>query len=166
MASTTDRSAEQLVDDAVDVLRRRGERVTVPRRLVLDVLAGSSDHLSADDLFERIGERTPGVHRATIYRTIEALVRAGVVAHVHLPHGAATYHLVGPGARAHLHVVCRVCGRLVDVPSDLLDGVATDLAAQFDFRLDADHVALTGWCAACAPGPTEHGADVVDAPVG
>ena len=67
------------------------------------MLAGSSDHLSADDLYERIGDRAPGIHRATIYRTIEALVRAGVVAHVHLPHGAATYHLIAPGARAHLH---------------------------------------------------------------
>ena len=151
MATTTERTADELVDDALAVLRSRGERITVPRRLVLDALAGSSEHLSADDLYERIGERAPGVHKATVYRTIEALVRAGVVAHVHLPHGAATYHLVVPGDRAHLHVVCRACGRLHDVPSDLLDGVATELETTFAFRLDADHVALTGWCAACEP---------------
>lgn len=152
MAITTDHTAEQLVDGAVATLRAHGERITVPRRLVLDTLARSTEHLSADDLFERVGERAPGVHRATIYRTIEALVRAGVVAHVHLPHGAATYHLLVPGGRAHLHVVCQGCGRLADVPSDLLDAVATSLSDDFDFRLDADHVALTGWCAACASG--------------
>jgi Fur family ferric uptake transcriptional regulator len=151
MATTTEHTAEQLVDDAVARLRAQGERITVPRRLVLDSLARSTEHLSADDLFERVGDRAPGVHRATIYRTIDALVRAGIVAHVHLPHGAATYHLLAPGGRAHLHVVCRECGRLVDVPSDLLDGVATSLSDDFDFRLDADHVALTGWCSACAP---------------
>jgi Fur family ferric uptake transcriptional regulator len=151
MTPTSQDTAAQIVDEAIAALRARGERITVPRRLVLDVLAGSTDHLSAEDLYERIGERAPGVHRATIYRTIEALVRAGVIAHVHLPHGAATYHLVDPGIRSHLHVVCHDCGRLVDVPSDLLDGVAADLADAYHFRLDADHVALTGWCATCAP---------------
>lgn len=145
----TDETTTRLIDDAISVLRSRGERVTVPRRLVLGELAGSAEHLSADDLYDRIGERVPGVHRATIYRTIEALVRAGVVAHVHLPHGAATYHLVTPGHRAHLHVVCRNCDLLLDVPSDLLDGVASDLASSFGFRLDANHVALTGWCESC-----------------
>jgi Fur family transcriptional regulator, ferric uptake regulator len=151
MAPATGDTTAQLIDEALASLRTQGERITVPRRLVLDELAGSAEHLSADDLYDRIGDRVTGVHRTTIYRTIEALVRAGVVAHVHLPHGAATYHLVRPGHRAHLHVVCRECGALTDVSPALLDGVAAELESSVAFVLDADHVALTGWCANCRP---------------
>ena len=91
------------------------------------------------------------VHRATVYRTLEFLVRAGVVAHVHLPHGATAYHLVGDGHRSHAHLVCRGCGQLVDVPG-LLDGLAADLRERIGFELDLDHVALTGLCERCAEG--------------
>lgn len=154
--STGDDTVEQRVDAAIAVLRERNGRVTLPRRLVLAELARADDHLTADDLYERISAHTPGVHLATVYRTIEALVRAGVAAHVHLPHGAATYHLVTPGERVHLHVVCRSCNRLVDVPSDLLDDVSAVLAAAHGFHLDADHVALTGWCDDCAPAGAAH----------
>jgi Fur family ferric uptake transcriptional regulator len=156
--SRGDEIAQQRVEAAIAVLRDRSERVTLTRRLVLAELARADDHLTADDLYERISAHTPGVHLATVYRTIEALVRAGVAAHVHLPHGAATYHLIAPGERVHLHVVCRSCDRLVDVPSDLLDEVSRVLAAEHGFHLDADHVALTGWCDDCVPaGVAGHG---------
>lgn len=137
------------VEAAVRVLRDRGERVTTARRELLSVFATSEDHLSAEDLVDRLAEVAPGVHRATVYRTLESLVRAGVVGHVHRPHGPATYHLVDPGDRLHLHLSCRGCGQMVDAPADLLDAVASRLHRARGFRLDADHVALTGWCRDC-----------------
>ena len=135
------------VEAALAALRQRGERMTSARRSMLEVLDASAEHLSADELAERLGSTGP--HRATVYRTLESLVRAGVVAHVHLPHGATTYHLVDPQDRAHLHLACRGCGAVLDVRADLLDEVAEELRSQARFELDPGHVALTGWCAAC-----------------
>jgi Fur family transcriptional regulator, ferric uptake regulator len=136
---------------AVDALRMRDKRVTKARVALIDVLAASDEHLSADDIADRLGGIEPSTHRATVYRTLESLVRAGIVAHVHLPHGAATYHLVD-AERTHLHLLCRECGAIIDAPPDLLDGVRARLASSAGFRLDPDHVALTGWCRACDPG--------------
>lgn len=142
-------------DAATARLRERGERVTKARRALIDVLAHCDDHLSADDIADRMGDDdSPAVastHRATVYRTLDALVRAGIVAHVHLPHGAATYHLVDTD-RAHLHLLCRECGQIIDAAPDLLDDVRERLESSAGFRLDPDHVALTGWCPACLPG--------------
>jgi len=148
MASGT-LTPRQRVDEAVETLRSRGERVTTARRELLEVFARSEDHLTADDLLEELSKAAPAVHRATVYRTLESLVKAGLVAHVHRPHGAATYHLVGHGDRLHLHLSCRGCGRMVDAPADLLDTAAARLLRSNGFRLDADHVALTGWCREC-----------------
>lgn len=140
------------MDAAVRSLREQGERITTARRELLSVFADSGDHLSADELVDRLAETAPSVHRATVYRTLESLVKAGIVGHVHRPHGAATYHLVDPDGRLHLHLSCQGCGRIVDAPADLLDAVASRLKRRSGFRLDADHVALTGWCRDCEDG--------------
>ncbi len=140
-------SPEKRAATAMQRLRDHGERVTKARRALIDVLATCEDHLSADDIADRLADS----HRATVYRTLDSLVRAGIVAHVHLPHGAATYHLVDTD-RAHLHLLCRVCGEILDAAPDLLDEVRERLESSAGFRLDPDHVALTGWCRACVPG--------------
>lgn len=123
-----------------------------PRRSGRGVqLAAGDEHLRADDIAERLAVAEPGTHRATVYRTLESLVRLGVVDHVHLPHGAATYHLVDT-EHEHLHLSCRICGEVIDAPPDLLDDVRRRLDESAGFRLDPHHVALTGWCRACGPG--------------
>ena len=63
--------ATDLVEASIAVLRGRGERLTTPRRLVIEELAATTGHLSADDLLERVTTRSPGVHLATVYRTLE-----------------------------------------------------------------------------------------------
>lgn len=140
----------RLVDVAIGHLRDQGERVTKARRALVTVLAESDAHLSADDLADRLAELEPGTHRATVYRTLESLERVGVVSHVHLPHGPTTYHLVDED-HTHLHLLCRSCGQIVDAPHDLLDDVVQRLEASAGFRIDPDHVALTGWCRGCRP---------------
>lgn len=141
---------DQLVAGAIDALRTKGERVTKARRAVLTVLAGSDDHLSADQLADQLADLEPGTNRSTVYRTLESLVQAGIVSHVHLPHGATTYHLIADD-HIHLHLLCRSCGRITDAPHDLLDEVAARLERSAGFRVDPDHVALTGWCRGCRP---------------
>jgi Fur family ferric uptake transcriptional regulator len=133
-------------------LRALGQRATPARRAVLEVISSTSDHLSADEIAVAVGERVPDVHRATVFRTLERLVSLGVVTHVHLPHGAATYHLTGPGERMHLHLLCRGCGEVFDTDADLLDDVADRVGRSSGFVLDADHTALSGWCARCGVG--------------
>lgn len=143
-----DGSVDEVVAEVADLLRARGERMTGPRRAVVSVLARQTEHVSADMLVALVAEHDPGVHRASVYRTLEALSDLGVVQHVHVGHGATTYHLVRPDER-HLHAHCRICGSVRDLPPDLLDGVAAQLARRYGFVLDAGHVALSGTCRQC-----------------
>jgi Fe2+ or Zn2+ uptake regulation protein len=131
------------------MLRARGERMTGPRRAVLTVLARDGGHLSAEAVLTRVADQDPSVHRASVYRTLEALSELGVVQHVHVGHGVTAYHLVR-GERAHPHAQCRSCGAVHDLPADLLDTVAAVLARRHGFQLDAGHVALSGVCTACS----------------
>ncbi|KAA9129952.1 transcriptional repressor [Microbacterium caowuchunii] len=141
---------------AVAALRQRGQRVTTPRRVVLEVLAGHPDHLTADEVAGLIegGE----VHRATVYRTLEMLAAAGVVSQRQTPGGAARYHLAATGqGREHLHGYCRRCGDVVVLPSDALTEVVPRVRAATGFRLDVAQSTLVGLCARCAPPPKPGG---------
>lgn len=137
---------------AVARLRADGDRVTPARVAVLRTLAGTDEHLSADEIGVRVRELEPAVHQATVYRTLDALSRSGIVAHVHLPHGPATYHLAAPEAHPHLHLSCRDCDTVLDAPEDLLTEARARLLDEFGFALDPSHVALTGRCARCRTG--------------
>ena len=130
-------------------LRGRGERVTTARIAVAEVLAATEEHLSAEQIAERAEQLRPGIHRATVYRALDALGDLGLVTHVHLGKSGTTYHLAGELAAPHLHVRCTECGSVLDVDGKTLDPVRRKLHKELGFRLDADHVALLGTCSNC-----------------
>ncbi|MDN5790872.1 MAG: transcriptional repressor [Micrococcales bacterium] len=179
---------------ALSLLRSAGERVTPARHVVLrvlDVADRGDEHLSAEQIGQRVAALEPSIHRATVYRTLTALTDAGVLAHVHLGGSATVYHLaapptapvepVEPGAsakpragmlspaeggtasgardpsgedRAHAHVQCACCGRVLDVAPQTFDDAAARLEEDLGFILDTSHAALLGRCAECRrPSP-------------
>ena len=119
-----------------------------PRRVVLAVLAARDGHVGAEELVAEVAAVDPRVHRASVYRVLEAFTDLGVVQHVHLGHGATAYHLSGEHG-PHLHVQCRHCGTVQDAPAGALDEAAAVLRRRLGFHLDPGHVALSGTCRAC-----------------
>jgi Fur family ferric uptake transcriptional regulator len=145
-------AVQPLVEQVGRLLRERGERMTGPRKAVLAVLAASGGHLGAEDVVAAVADVDPTVHRASVYRTLDALCDLGVVQHVHIGHGATAYHLVHAGD-AHVHAQCNSCGAMVDLPIDVLEEAAGRMVREAGFVLDPTHVALSGTCAACASIP-------------
>jgi Fur family ferric uptake transcriptional regulator len=131
-------------------LRERGERVTPARLAVVEVLASTEEHLSAEQIGERAEELRPGIHRATVYRALEALGEFGLVTHVHLGRAGTTYHLAGDLAPRHLHLRCSECGKVLDVAGDILDPARRKVLRELGFQLAPEQVALIGLCADCA----------------
>lgn len=131
--------------DAGTLLRSREIRVTVARRAVVDILLAEHEHLSADEVAARLSHR--GIHRATVYRTLETLSGAGVLAHRQLPGGAGAYHLASDD---HLHGYCTQCQSVLALPPDTLESAAELLRRTTGFRLDAQRSTLSGLCPKCA----------------
>jgi Fe2+ or Zn2+ uptake regulation protein len=146
-----DRAAQPdaVVADVTALLRAHAERMTGPRRAVVSALAVQTRHVTAEELVRAVAAVDARVHRASVYRTLEALTDLGVVQHIHVGHGPTVYHLVG-AAGAHPHAQCHSCGALVDLPPGLLDDVAARMRAETGFALDATHMALSGTCVTCA----------------
>ncbi len=134
-------------------LRTRRERVTRVRQAVLEVLDGTDEHLSADEIAGRAEASASGVHRASVYRALATLGELGLVTHTHLGGSATVYHLnvdlpeVPPAGHAHLQ--CTNCSRVIDIPVALLEPLADAVEQGLAFRLEPRHTALLGVCADC-----------------
>ncbi|RNI25396.1 Fur family transcriptional regulator [Flexivirga caeni] len=139
------------VAEAVQLLRAKGERVTVARRAVLQVLDGANGHLCAEEIAACVDDAEPGVHRATVYRSLQSLAELGIVAHTHVPNSATIYHLRhSAGAPVgHAHLQCATCERFFDIPADWLAPLAQRVRDGLGFELEAQHAALLGTCADC-----------------
>lgn len=141
-------------DRLVAMIREQGERVTSARRAIITALVQTSGHVTADDLAALVQKAQPDVHLSTIYRSLDALERIGVVDHVHLGHGRAVYHLADD---AHQHLVCEVCGAVIEVPDATFAELKTSLLAGYGFAIRPSHFAVIGRCAACvASGAASH----------
>src|SRR5579875_1756898 len=140
------------VDEVLALVRSRGGRATSSRRILLEVLFDSSDHLSVEELTAAVQDRAPDVHVSTIYRNLEDLQRLGVVVHSHLGHGPATYQLA---SLAHAHFVCERCGRRFEASDDLFRGLARAAKARLGFAINPHHFAIQGRCADCQAEPDD-----------
>jgi Fur family ferric uptake transcriptional regulator len=128
-------------------MRERGGRVTTALRAVVELLDSTDDHLTTADIAEAVQRSYPAVHVSTVYRALERLSEAGMVVHLHVGHGPTVYHLADD---YHGHLVCRRCGTVLDVPTEVIQPVAHRVARDYGFELEAGHLALGGLCADCA----------------
>jgi len=130
----------------VEALRSRG-RVTTARRALLAALTSGDQHRTAEDLADDVRAAHPSVHRATIYRSLDALTAMGLIEHTHLGHGPAVYHLA---EEAHHHLVCESCGAVIEVPAELFDDLSDTIRANYGFEVTSRHFAVSGLCRGCA----------------
>jgi Fur family transcriptional regulator, ferric uptake regulator len=133
--------------DVIELLRKRGGRVTAPRRAIVEAILRADDHhVTAQQLTDAVQKRNPEIAPSTIYRTLDVLVELGIVEHTHVGHGPAVFHLSDHG---HAHVICHVCGGVTRVAPELFTGLASALTERHNFELLPTHVALSGRCGRC-----------------
>ena len=131
-----------------ELLRRAGCRPTPQRLEVLQALGGG-EHLTADELYERVRGAVPTINPSTVYRTLEVLEDAGLVRCADL--GAGRMHFELARGHRHHHVVCRVCGAVEHLHDDVMAPVAAGVTAATGYVLDTEaEILLPGRCPACA----------------
>jgi Fe2+ or Zn2+ uptake regulation protein len=135
------------IDEALDLVRRHGGRVTSSRRLLLAALFADRAHRTAEELAAEVQSHAPDIHLSTVYRNLEELERLGVIVHSHMGHGPATYHLA---SAAHGHFVCEGCGTMIEVPDKLFADLAHTAEATYGFTIDPHHFAVLGRCRDCS----------------
>jgi Fur family transcriptional regulator, ferric uptake regulator len=131
-------------------LRAAGQRVTPQRLAVAEALAAAGRQLTAQELWQRVRRRSPRIGRATVFRTVEALVGAGVARRLELDNHVYGYVACQP--EHHHHLACSVCGRVEEIGESYIRPVAERLEADTGFVIDDARLDFYGRCAGCAAG--------------
>jgi Fur family ferric uptake transcriptional regulator len=126
-----------------------GVRSTRQRSAIAELLSGSEEFRSAQDLHDQLKASGQSIGLTTVYRNLQALADSGQVDVLRTDSGESVYRHCSSGHHHH-HLVCRECGTTVEVQADVVEQWATDVAAQHGF-VDISHtVEVFGRCAACS----------------
>ncbi len=115
---------------------------------VAALLENSDDFTSAQTVHARLREAGAGVGLATVYRTLQAMVDAGTVDVLRTDDGEAVYRACS--THHHHHLVCRSCGRTVEVEGPAVERWADKVAEDHGFRDVTHTLEIFGTCTDCA----------------
>ena len=132
-------------------LREHNLPVTAQRLAIADVVLGSTQHLSADDIVRELARRGDAAGTATVYRTIEVLVRSGLVVERDFGEGFKRYE-PARDAPHHEHLLCTVCGRVTEFRDERLERMSTLIAESHGFARERHRLVIYGVCADCQRG--------------
>jgi len=129
-----------------DKLQARGFRMTQQRHTILHILKQPGGHLSPAQVYVLARESVPGMTETTVYRTLEFLAENDMVR----PTLNGSGHLVYEFAEGdHHHLVCRLCGKEVEIEHTRLQPLLEDLEAATGFQSIGSHITFFGLCPAC-----------------
>lgn len=126
----------------------KGRRDTRQRRALRDHLAATEAFASAQQVYDDLRAAGDRVGLATVYRTLQAMAEAGEVDTLRTDDGETLFRKCGP--RHHHHLVCRSCGRTVEIDGPSVERWASKAATDHGFS-DVTHVVeLFGLCQTCS----------------
>ncbi len=127
----------------VERLEMRGHRITRSRRRVLNAVQEQPAHFTVDDVIHS----TPGVGRATVFRTIRILLDLNLVCRILLDDGALHYRMSTRGH--HHHLVCVDCGQVEDFTKCDVEPLVRELAKATEYEIEAHWLEVYGRCRVC-----------------
>src|SRR4051812_14179359 len=132
---------------AEEQLRAAGLRATASRIAVLQVLETSHDHPRVDQVIDRVRAAGTTISTQAAYDVCEALHRASLARRIDLAGGPARFEArVGDN---HHHLVCRTCGRTVDVDCATGQAPCLQLGDDHGFTVHEADVTYWGICPDC-----------------
>ena len=128
-----------------------GFKLTPQRIAILDYLDGNKEHPSADEIYRAVSEKFPTMSVATVYNTLDALKRRGVLLEITIDPNKKRFD---PGSEPHHHLMCIRCKKVVDVHNEF--ELTIPLGQRHGFEIMGNHIEFHGLCEQCREAPSEN----------
>jgi Fur family transcriptional regulator, ferric uptake regulator len=129
-------------------LARQGLKLTNERAALLHEIFSTHYHFDADELLFKIKDKGVKISRATIYRTLELLVKSGMVRRVHLGEDHYHYEYVSSNSH-HDHLICTTCGSVIEFNDPLLESRQLEICERKKFTPTFHNLQILGVCGSC-----------------
>jgi Fur family ferric uptake transcriptional regulator len=132
-------------------LRPAGGKRSTKRDHIVQVFLRQEGHVSADDLFEQVRREAAGIGRATVYRTLQWMVGAGIARKVDFGEGRSRFE---PSYRhpRHFHLICTTCHSSSEFLSSDVESLMEEIAGARNFVAAQSVVQIYGTCEQCRTG--------------
>ncbi len=131
----------------VQALRRAGLRLTPQRLAICRLLAETDQHPTAQMIYEQLRPEFPSLSLATVYNTLDTLVRLGVINALGGAGDDAVHY--DADTSPHVNLACIACHRVTDLPSQYVEALEREVAATSGYHLLGARVLYYGLCPAC-----------------
>src|ERR671913_1677496 len=135
----------------IDSLRPAGSKRSGKRDLIVNVFLRQQGHLTADDLVDLIGQEDQRISRATIYRTLQWMVDAGIARKVDFGEGRFRFEHSYRHPR-HFHLICKTCNQSSEFLSSDIEAFIEEVAAARGFAPRQSVLQIHGTCENCRTG--------------
>ncbi|MFD0675519.1 MULTISPECIES: Fur family transcriptional regulator [unclassified Paenibacillus] len=126
-------------------MSRKGQ-LTIQRKAIYDILAESKDHPTAAEVIDRLKQKEQHLAYATVYNSLRYLTEEGMIRELKLDGDASRYDAC---TEDHQHIVCKVCGRVDEVFTEVPQEWLNTVAAETGYTIEQQHVLVKGVCPVC-----------------
>ena len=127
--------------------RATPQRFTGQQKDLVEFVFSQHSHFDTDQLVKDMTEAGLGVSRATVYRTLAKLVDAGILRKLEV--GPKTFFEHDYGYPQHEHLVCEVCGKMIEFQHPAIESAVGDICGQHQFQATGHTLLVRGTCADC-----------------
>jgi Fur family transcriptional regulator, ferric uptake regulator len=136
------------VDDILCRVHQAGERMKIPRRLVIEALHQSANHVTISEIQVYLQKQGHSLDESTIYRILQWLKSLRIVSQTDLGEREIVYELLAE--TPHHHLICLGCHAVIGLDDSLARDLRERLQREYGFEARVDHMAIFGWCRQCS----------------
>ncbi len=125
----------------------QGYPLTTQRRLLLNLMRNTGEHLDAKELYQRALKNGASISLATVYRCLHLFKELGLVDEIWLGQTRCYYEI--KQSAQHQHLVCRSCGKVIEFKSPLIGKLADKLQREKSFNVTRAELHVEGYCQQC-----------------
>lgn len=124
-------------------------KITPQRIEILNIFINNkNEHFTADDIINKINQT---IGQATVYRTLERFCQIGILKKIYFKNNEyARYDLLDlDDKHFHHHLICKKCGKVIEIDDDLLDHIENKVQNDYNFQIINHELILHGICSQC-----------------
>lgn len=135
--------------DLKNMLREHELKATSQRIALLKLLDATSEHYDAEEIYFELHKRQKNVSRATVYRSLEALVEQELVTKLDFGDGRMRYERNHGADEHHDHLICEQCGKVIEFFNLEVEAQQLAICEEHDFIPSTHTMHIFGTCSDC-----------------
>lgn len=127
--------------------RSTPQRFTDQQKDLVEHIFAQHSHFDADQLLKDLEGNNADISRATVYRTLTKLVDSGMLRKLEI--GTRVFYEHDYGYPQHEHLMCKVCGKMIEFQHPAIEAAIAEIAAQQQFQMEGHTLVIQGTCLEC-----------------